>query len=106
MAQLTPNYLYNLMLHYQEHQTINLHSIDFIYYSISVVFIFGGYDGSVISEGTWRLNLETLEWRKLQNDLPEPVYFNATAMSPVRNLPSGNFNEKNNNKNPIKPIYR
>ena len=50
----------------------------------SVVFIFGGYDGSRICEGTWRLNLDTLEWRRLPHDLPQPVYFNAAAISPVK----------------------
>jgi hypothetical protein len=50
-----------------------------------VVFIFGGYDGSEISDGFWRLDLETLEWRRLPHDLPEPVYFNAAAISPVIN---------------------
>lgn len=52
-------------------------------FTISVVYIFGGYDGAEISEGFWRLDLESMEWRKLSDDLPEPVYFNAATISPV-----------------------
>lgn len=46
------------------------------------VFLIGGYDGLQIFEETWRLNLDTMEWRKLPFNLPQPVYFNATAISP------------------------
>jgi len=43
----------------------------------------GGYDGADIFKETWRIDLETMEWRKMPHDLPTPTYFNGTTISPV-----------------------
>jgi hypothetical protein len=44
----------------------------------------GGYDGTEIFPGFWRLDLDSLDWRKMVQDIPEPVYFHDSTISPVR----------------------
>ena len=43
----------------------------------------GGYDGEKIHDDIWRLSLPSLQWIKLDAKLPEPVYFHASAITPV-----------------------
>ena len=45
----------------------------------NLVFMFGGYDGDSIFGGTWRLDLNMMQWRKLPYDMPEPVYFHSAV---------------------------
>jgi hypothetical protein len=46
-----------------------------------MVYIVGGYDGDEIFNDIWRLDLHTLNWVRLNIDLPTPVYFQATTLS-------------------------
>ena len=46
-------------------------------------YIFGGYDGTDIFGDLWRLDLDTLVWKRLPNDMAEPAYFKGTAITPV-----------------------
>lgn len=50
------------------------------------VYILGGYNGETIFPGLWRLNLHSMQWRKLPFDLPKPVYFHASTVSPEGKL--------------------
>ncbi|XP_054720269.1 kelch domain-containing protein 10-like [Uloborus diversus] len=49
----------------------------------SDVFICGGLDGSQIFSDVWKINLKSLQWEKLKTQLPTPVYFHSTALSPA-----------------------
>ena len=51
-----------------------------------VAYIYGGYNGNDIFGDLWRLDLDTLAWKKLPNDMTEPAYFHGTTITPVRNL--------------------
>ena len=46
-------------------------------------YIFGGYNGEDIFGDLWRLDLDTLSWKKLPNDMAEPAYFHGSAITPV-----------------------
>ena len=46
-------------------------------------YIFGGYNGNDIFGDLWRLDLDTLAWKKLPNDMAEPAYFHGTTTTPV-----------------------
>ena len=46
-------------------------------------YIFGGYNGADIFGDVWRLDLDTLAWKKLPNDMAEPAYFHGTTITPV-----------------------
>ena len=46
-------------------------------------YIFGGYDGTDIFGDLWRLDLDTLVWKRLPNDMAEPAYFKGTSITPV-----------------------
>uniref|UniRef100_A0A8C1VQR5 Kelch domain-containing protein 10 n=1 Tax=Cyprinus carpio TaxID=7962 RepID=A0A8C1VQR5_CYPCA len=39
------------------------------------VFICGGYNGEVILDDLWKINLLTFQWNKLPAVMPEPAYF-------------------------------
>jgi len=45
------------------------------------VWVIGGYDGSDIFPDVWKLDLETFQWRRLDIELPTPVYFHAVTIS-------------------------
>ena len=45
------------------------------------VWIFGGYDGQDIFGDIWQLHLPSLQWRRLSQELPVPVYFHAMTVS-------------------------
>ncbi len=54
------------------------------YFYFSDGFISGGFDGSIkIYDDIWMLSLPSLQWQKLTAKLPEPVYFHASAITPV-----------------------
>jgi len=44
-------------------------------------FVVGGYDGDDVFGDAWRLDLVTLQWRRLRIELPLPVYFHAVTVS-------------------------
>jgi len=44
-------------------------------------FVVGGYDGDDVFGDAWRLDLVTLQWRRLRLELPLPVYFHAVTVS-------------------------
>ena len=47
-------------------------------------YISGGFDGNTkIYDDIWMLSLPALQWHKLSAKLPEPVYFHASAITPV-----------------------
>lgn len=48
----------------------------------SYVYICGGYDGVTVFSDIWKINLPTMQWTKLRQSLPRPVYFHSTALSP------------------------
>ena len=52
--------------------------------NVSDAYIFGGYNGTDIFGDLWRLDLDTLGWKKLPNDMAEPAYFHGTTITPVR----------------------
>ena len=56
-----------------------------IFYPSNILdaYIFGGYDGTDIFGDLWRLDLDTLVWKRLPNDMAEPAYFKGTAITPV-----------------------
>ena len=45
------------------------------------VWIFGGYDGEEIFGDIWHLHLPSMQWRRLELQLPLPVYFHAMTLS-------------------------
>lgn len=47
------------------------------------VFICGGYNGEVILDDLWKINLQTFQWNKLPAVMPEPAYFHCAAVTPV-----------------------
>ncbi len=47
------------------------------------VFICGGYNGEVILDDLWKINLRTFQWNKLPALMPEPAYFHCAAVTPV-----------------------
>ncbi|XP_061534151.1 kelch domain-containing protein 10-like isoform X2 [Phycodurus eques] len=47
------------------------------------VFICGGYDGQLIMDDLWKLNLRTFKWTKLPAIMPEPAYFHCAAVTPA-----------------------
>ncbi|XP_035234268.1 kelch domain-containing protein 10-like [Stegodyphus dumicola] len=50
------------------------------------VFICGGQDGGGIFSDVWKINLKTLQWEKLNTNLPTPVYFHSAAISQAGQL--------------------
>lgn len=50
------------------------------------VYIVGGTDGSEICNDLWKLSLDTLEWTKMEIEMPLPVYFHGTSISPAGQL--------------------
>jgi len=44
-------------------------------------FVVGGYDGDDVFGDAWRLDLVSLQWRRLRIELPLPVYFHAVTVS-------------------------
>lgn len=48
--------------------------------------MFGGFDGEKVLGDTWRLDLETFQWKLLPASLPEPVYFSGSSVTPVSNV--------------------
>ncbi|XP_060529523.1 kelch domain-containing protein 10 homolog [Cylas formicarius] len=51
------------------------------------VFVTGGQDGENIFNDLWRLNLKTLQWTFFERcELPRPMYFHATAVTPEGRL--------------------
>ena len=71
------------------HHTVCFSFLDthvLIYFNTSNIldaYIFGGYDGTDIFGDLWRLDLDTLVWKRLPNDMAEPAYFKGTAITPV-----------------------
>lgn len=51
---------------------------------VADVFICGGYNGEVILDDLWKINLQTFQWNKLPAVMPEPAYFHCAAVTPVR----------------------
>uniref|UniRef100_A0A671R0C4 Kelch domain-containing protein 10 n=2 Tax=Sinocyclocheilus TaxID=75365 RepID=A0A671R0C4_9TELE len=47
------------------------------------VFICGGYNGEVILDDLWKINLQTFQWNKLPAVMPEPAYFHCAAVTPA-----------------------
>jgi hypothetical protein len=47
----------------------------------SQAFVVGGYDGDDVFGDAWRLDLASLQWRRLRLELPLPVYFHAVTVS-------------------------
>lgn len=47
------------------------------------VFICGGYNGELILDDLWKINLQTFQWTKLPAVMPEPAYFHCAAVTPV-----------------------
>lgn len=47
------------------------------------VFICGGYNGELILDDLWKINLQTFQWSKLPAVMPEPAYFHCAAVTPV-----------------------
>ena len=47
------------------------------------VFLIGGYDNSNIFQDIWRLNLEDMQWRRMNQFLETPVYFHDSAITEV-----------------------
>ncbi|XP_037529571.1 kelch domain-containing protein 10 [Rhipicephalus sanguineus] len=45
------------------------------------VFVCGGHTGTRVLDDVWRLDLPTLQWRRLPISLPSPVYFHAAAVT-------------------------
>ncbi|XP_076058838.1 kelch domain-containing protein 10-like isoform X2 [Oratosquilla oratoria] len=45
------------------------------------VFIHGGYNGKQAFSDMWRLNLDTMEWRKLLYKTPVPLYFHSATVT-------------------------
>ncbi|KAH8032564.1 hypothetical protein HPB51_026017 [Rhipicephalus microplus] len=45
------------------------------------VFVCGGHTGTQVLNDVWRLDLPTLQWRRLHISLPSPVYFHAAAVT-------------------------
>lgn len=45
------------------------------------VYICGGHDGRTIFSDIWKINLKQLEWKRLNVELPIPLYFHSVAMS-------------------------
>ncbi len=50
------------------------------------VFICGGYNGEVILDDLWKINLRTFQWNKLPALMPEPAYFHCAAVTPVSSV--------------------
>lgn len=50
---------------------------------VADVFICGGYNGEVILDDLWKINLQTFQWNKLPAVMPEPAYFHCAAVTPV-----------------------
>ena len=49
----------------------------------TVVVMSGGYNGTVVFDDVWRLNLSNMQWTCLRKSkLPQPVYFHSTALTP------------------------
>lgn len=49
----------------------------------NIVYIVGGTDGTEICGDLWKFDLDILQWTKIRVDMPVPVYFHGTAMSPA-----------------------
>lgn len=47
------------------------------------VFICGGYNGELILDDLWKINLQTFQWTRLPVVMPEPAYFHCAAVTPV-----------------------
>jgi N-acetylneuraminic acid mutarotase len=68
----------------------------------SDIYIVGGTDGIYICNDMWRLDLISMQWTKLEVEIPLPVYFHGTSISPAGQLVifggvnSTTFNERNN----------
>lgn len=46
------------------------------------VFVAGGYDGNVVFNNVWRLNLENLQWTLMKKSiLPNNVYFHSASVT-------------------------
>jgi hypothetical protein len=53
----------------------------------NMVYLLGGRDMEMtVFDTIWRFDLETLQWTQLNTGLPIPVFFNAAAITPVREL--------------------
>lgn len=51
------------------------------------VFIIGGYDGHLVFDDLWRLELSTLRWTLIKPcKLPRSIYFHSAAVSPAGKL--------------------
>jgi len=47
----------------------------------SNIWIIAGYDGHEIFNDVWCLDLNTLNWRKIRIELPQPVYFHGVTLT-------------------------
>ena len=62
-------------------------------YCSTDVYVCGGYDGEQIFGDLWKINLKSLVWYKLNQDLPLPSYFHSAAITPVGIVPEGVSNK-------------
>ncbi|KTF94556.1 hypothetical protein cypCar_00000392 [Cyprinus carpio] len=56
---------------------------DLLVFFVADVFICGGYNGEVILDDLWKINLLTFQWNKLPAVMPEPAYFHCAAVTPA-----------------------
>lgn len=42
----------------------------------------GGYNGAIVFNDIWRLDLRSLQWVCLNINLPRPTYFHSTTLTP------------------------
>ncbi|XP_018320085.1 kelch domain-containing protein 10 homolog isoform X2 [Agrilus planipennis] len=51
------------------------------------VFVTGGYDGDLVFDDLWRLELSTMQWRLIERcTLPWPTYFHSASVTPEGKL--------------------
>lgn len=46
------------------------------------VFIYGGYNGEEIFTDVWKLNLNSMQWKRIILRVPMPTYFHSAALTP------------------------
>lgn len=46
-------------------------------------YLCGGFDGNIMFDDIWRLDLSTLRWTKLSQRLPRPIYFHSATVTPA-----------------------
>ncbi|GAV06861.1 hypothetical protein RvY_16776 [Ramazzottius varieornatus] len=46
-------------------------------------YLCGGLTATKILDDFWRLHLPTLQWRRMEDRLPQPLYFHAAAVTPA-----------------------